>query len=39
MGSFDGGEVCERVGMLILVKLGSNYNSQDMKCKDNGGPA
>ena len=47
MGSFDGAQVCELVGLLILVKLGNNYNSEDIGLyrddglsvfKDDGGP-
>ena len=30
MGSYDGAEVCELVGLLILFKLGSSYNSNDI---------
>ena len=30
MRSFGGAGVCELVGLLILVKLGNNYNSEDI---------
>ena len=30
MGSFDGAEICELVGLLVLSKLGSSYNSNDI---------